>query len=678
MHLNIAVRFRNSTQLHRPFYVYQCGEANDFAYFGQPSRVCDVPRRLTSEAETLSGLIDEACNVSFFNIWEAKVKVAASSAAKKRRVLDGEGEAANARPHVPDDSDKIGVFPGSVSVAFLGGTIERVRERCAGDCHAVRQTKAVQRLPGLSEDTIRKDLNHLNTAEQALAAKPGMQGRIWYGQGLIYDEVYQFLQDISILDKPADKKSSEGAGAGQTPLAGWFNRLVQSGKSDHETKCNGSHGGLACLPVSLSMLGNFHPTPAIEMIRGERGDHGCQSKARLIVVTGLPVQPHEQFEAIGGVECVVDWVPVPLEVQSIIGLEECTSANAFQHFFAAAGIPEPNGEDAAAEVLEPVDMDDVDPPIHIPDPRGYEHTLPDNVQTRVRMHYVSGRYRLEWQLPNRMMVIPVDKDVALRMKDFIKHGAQTPHRKITLAAEARGAFLSFQTMYNIKVKQARDANDADAGAEWGIAPWKLGQLSAALLLWDIMWGAKTPTPKFKEEPWEVELQHVERAYKLMSILDGVREGFRTNRIREAELVAGIPEALAAKNGEDRDIPNCPSLSGTWGTEISRRMLFKSAPTDIAGEYKCHSVKTFQLFTKKEQAKVGKMTVYMFRDIAKACPPVLGRFDEGQDSLLWKLPDDPSAEWKSALLEYANTAAHPLRNSLKMGGLRQRKGQSAAE
>ena len=136
-----------------------------------------------------------------------------------------------------------------------------------------------------------------------MAVRPGMQGRTWFGQGLVYDEVYQFLQDISILDKPTEKKSADGPGAGQTPLAGWFNRLVQSGKSDHETKCNGSHGGLSCPPVSLSLLGNFHPTPAIEMLRGERGDHGCQAKARLLIVTGSPVQPHERYASVGHLEC---------------------------------------------------------------------------------------------------------------------------------------------------------------------------------------------------------------------------------------------------------------------------------------------------------------------------------------------------------------------------------------
>ena len=91
-----------------------------------------------------------------------------------------------------------------------------------------------------------------------MAQKPGMQGRLWYGQALVYDEVYQFLQDLSILDTPAQKRLGEQAGSGQTPLAGWFNRLVQTGRSDHETKTFGSHGGMGAQPVSVSILGNFN------------------------------------------------------------------------------------------------------------------------------------------------------------------------------------------------------------------------------------------------------------------------------------------------------------------------------------------------------------------------------------------------------------------------------------
>ena len=48
-------------------------------------------------------------------------------------------------------------------------------------------------------------------------------------------------------------------------------------------------------------------------------------------------------------------------------------------------------------------------------------------------------------------------------------------------------------MYNIKVKQARDENDADAGAEFVIAHWKLCQLSAALFLWGVLWARSRST-----------------------------------------------------------------------------------------------------------------------------------------------------------------------------------------
>ena len=44
-------------------------------------------------------------------------------------------------------------------------------------------------------------------------------------------------QDLSILTHPQDAKSSKTSG--QNTNAGWFNRYLQTGKSDHETKSNG-------------------------------------------------------------------------------------------------------------------------------------------------------------------------------------------------------------------------------------------------------------------------------------------------------------------------------------------------------------------------------------------------------------------------------------------------------
>ena len=58
---------------------------------------------------------------------------------------------------------------------------------------------------------------------------------------LIYIYIYTVAQDLSILCDP--KEMAKGKTSGQNPNAGWFNRFVQTGKSDHETKSNECFGG---------------------------------------------------------------------------------------------------------------------------------------------------------------------------------------------------------------------------------------------------------------------------------------------------------------------------------------------------------------------------------------------------------------------------------------------------
>ena len=53
-------------------------------------------------------------------------------------------------------------------------------------------------LPGLPTKVIAESLMaDITEAERAVAAQPGMYGRIWYGQALAFDEAYQILQDIT-------------------------------------------------------------------------------------------------------------------------------------------------------------------------------------------------------------------------------------------------------------------------------------------------------------------------------------------------------------------------------------------------------------------------------------------------------------------------------------------------
>ena len=54
----------------------------------------------------------------------------------------------------------------------------------------------------------------------------------------------------------------------------------------------------------------------------------------LIIVTGSPVQPHEQYEDVGELMCQVDWVPIPREIHADVGLgNACGNIHMFKEFF---------------------------------------------------------------------------------------------------------------------------------------------------------------------------------------------------------------------------------------------------------------------------------------------------------------------------------------------------------
>ena len=67
--------------------------------------------------------------------------------------------------------------------------------RCSGDFSQYQQTKYCMSLPGLPAKVIDKVLPDITDAERAVAAQPGMFGRINFGQGNCFDEAYQILMD---------------------------------------------------------------------------------------------------------------------------------------------------------------------------------------------------------------------------------------------------------------------------------------------------------------------------------------------------------------------------------------------------------------------------------------------------------------------------------------------------
>ena len=71
-----------------------------------------------------------------------------------------------------------------------------------------------------------------------------------------------------ILTDPKQAGKETANTSGQSTNQGWYNRFVQTDKSESETKTNGSFGGLEVGSVGSSWTGNLH-----QRVTSDRNDN---------------------------------------------------------------------------------------------------------------------------------------------------------------------------------------------------------------------------------------------------------------------------------------------------------------------------------------------------------------------------------------------------------------------
>ena len=87
-----------------------------------------------------------------------------------------------------------------------------------------------------SAQVIAQLLPNLSADERKLAKEPGMGGRIWFGQGLVFDEAYGILMTLGILTDPTQAGKEVANTSGQSTNQGWYNRFVQTDKTRAKRK----------------------------------------------------------------------------------------------------------------------------------------------------------------------------------------------------------------------------------------------------------------------------------------------------------------------------------------------------------------------------------------------------------------------------------------------------------
>ena len=560
-------------------------------------------------------------------------------------------------PAPPARTCKLGIW----SLAYMGGTLDRCKERCSGDFNFVQNN------PKDFKDLGRVPNSCLVGARNKVAAAPGLQGRTWFSTLLLFDEIYDFLMELGVLDTAAAAAKKQGnAGAdvsGQTPNSGWANRLLQTGLSVHETKTNGCFGGLHTPTVNTALAGNFHPSVAVEMLRGLRGDHGCQTKARLFFTTGRPIQPHEHY-ASHGITSAHEWCPVPDILKNLLQFLTDPVVAATQL-----------GHEDDLQMGEALFTDDG----YFPHASGWRYRLPDGVETFFRFRKdQDGVGHAEWCMANRDVEVPEEFSLELAAERLTEaFGAD--HRVLKFSPEAQKLFKSYQAYFNILVAEARAAEDIGHGAQMGSCPWKLAMLSAALMLWDISWEQHDGLPQGSLQQGEIEIPEsvVFRAFGLLEILESIvailaklshggTSAFSTvTSAEEAEQkkAAQAEAALDAEmkgQGPDKHWEPRAQFTGLWDTEFFRRLLQKAEL--VSGEYVVKSQKVYCVARRTDKLK-STLTLKDFRTLASAAPSALVRFDREADCLLFTLPAEPAPDFESCLLTYANISTAALRTCM---------------
>ena len=186
--------------------------------------------------------------------------------------------------------------------------------------------------------------------------------RLFFGQGFNLDEAYEWLESLSLLGCPGENK---GRGTSMNSHASTLNTLLARGKTKRATRTSGSYEGKATQHVSVSILGNAHPSRILLMERGLQGQHTAATRERFMICVDESVARHESLPK-SMLETDPDlpaftWLPLTNLQARIFKFDSLLN--------------NPSFFDTREEEVE----DENDPP-----EEGYPVTLPDGVASRVR------------------------------------------------------------------------------------------------------------------------------------------------------------------------------------------------------------------------------------------------------------------------------------------------------
>ncbi|CAK9074941.1 DUF3510 domain-containing protein, partial [Durusdinium trenchii] len=189
-----------------------------------------------------------------------------------------------------------------------------------------------------------------------------------WGQAFNVDEAYEFMENFSLMGA-APKISASSERSVINSHASTLNTLVAQGRTKRATRTSTSYGeGVKSKHISLSVLGNGHPSKFIGMERGLIGNHTACTKECFLIVVDTSVARHDALPPHADVPDAQRWTWLPLTSlqATIFGWEDVLNNPAGWKGIASDGTDDAEDAEASEEGIE------TEGPL-----RGYPMTLPD-------------------------------------------------------------------------------------------------------------------------------------------------------------------------------------------------------------------------------------------------------------------------------------------------------------
>ena len=345
-------------------------------------------------------------------------------------------------------------------------------------------------------------------------AKVGSSKAVWFGRACNLDEAYEFFEGLGMLSA-----ASSGKDKSPSVYASTLNTLIACGKTRRATRTSASFGAVRGKTVSVSVLGNTHPSKFIIMERGMLGNHTACTKERFTVCLDYAAAFHSALSRHGGEGSDGSnwsWLPLTRQQAEVFGWERLLDSP-------SVAVEEGLREDCSIVNTE---EDGAHGAIIEGPSNGYIIDLPDGVESRLRFRRTRSAdvaaevFTTEFRISARWKQASPSEHIRAAARRVAELFASKPHSELQFEDDARKVLLGNQVAQNIKAKQCD--SDVQLAALHANAAGQQGVFAALMAVLDYAAGEERLSAGLPV----VTREHVQSARRLVDISVAIRAMWR--------------------------------------------------------------------------------------------------------------------------------------------------------